>query len=417
MSKRQKILLSSALGIVFLVLIFMPKGSLLDRSMDEVDITDSAEVREIVYKYGIPVDDYHVDYGVVSKNQSLSTILVAHGLSGREILRLVESSKGVFDVRKIRPGQAYACFYPRDTTARMSFWVYEADPRSYVLFDLRDEYKTEVVNYPVEWIRKQAAGTVESSLWNAMSVAGSDPMLAVELSRIFGWTIDFFGLQKQDAFRVIYEQESIEGRELSNFRVLGAVFTQADSDYYAIPFFQSGEWMYFNEQGKSLEGAFLKAPLDFFRITSRFSNSRFHPVLKRYRSHHGVDYAAPVGTPVYAIGAGTVTARAYDRKGGGNYVKIKHANSYVTTYMHLSKFAKGLRVGQKVAQKETIGYVGNSGMSTGPHLDFRIHENGRPVNPLKIKSQPKEPVRPENRAEFTVLRDSVVKELRSLTPF
>ncbi len=383
MNKKQRIIFSSALGILFLVLIFMPKGRLLDRSMDEVDITDSAEVREIVYKYGIPIDDYHVDYGVVSKNQSLSTILAAHGLSGREIHRLVESSKGVFNVRKIRPGQAYACFYPRDTTAPMSFWVYEAGPRSYVLFDLRDDYKTEVVKYPVEWVRKQVAGTVESSLWNAMSASGTDPVLAVELAQIFGWTIDFFGLQKQDEFRVIYEQEFVEDKELSNFRILGALFTHADSAHFAIPFFQSGEWMYFNEHGKSLEGAFLKAPLDFFRITSRFSNSRFHPVLKRYRSHHGVDYAAPVGTPVYAIGAGTVTARAYDRKGGGNYVKIKHANSYVTTYMHLSRFAKGLKVGQKVAQKEVIGYVGSSGMSTGPHLDFRVHENGRPLDPLR----------------------------------
>ena len=414
MNKKQKIIFPSILGLVLLVVIFMPKGRLSEVSMDEVDITDSAEVREIVYKYGIPVDDYEADYGVVKKNQSLSTILSAHGLSGKEVHRLVEACKGIYDVRKIRPGQAYACFYPRDTASRISFFVYEADPRTYIAFDLRDEYKVEVGKYPVEWVRKQVKGQVESSLWNAMVASGSDPVLAVELARIFGWSIDFFGLQKQDEFRVIYEQESIEDRELSNFRILGAVFTHADSSYYAIPFFQSGEVMYFNEHGKSLEGAFLKAPLDFFRITSRFSNSRFHPVLKRYRSHHGVDYAAPVGTPVYAIGAGTVIAKAFDSKGGGNYIKIKHANAYVTTYMHLSKFAKGLKVGQKVAQKEVIGYVGSSGMSTGPHLDFRVHENGKPLDPLKIKSQPKEPVKPESMPEFTILRDSITEQLRSL---
>lgn len=414
MTRKKQIIFSSLLGIILLVVIFMPKRWTPVESLDEVDIVDSLEVQKIVYKYGIPLNDYDVDYGVVKRNQSLSVILETHGLTSRQVHQLAQNSKGVFDVRKIRGGQSYAFFSTKDSIPVPVYFVYEADPRSYVVFDLRENGKVTIGKYPVEWVSKSVRGKVESSLWNAMVSCNADPLLAVELSRIFGWTIDFFGLQKEDEFRVLYKQESVEGQELSNFSIVGAVFVHADSAYYAIPFLQDGEVLFFNEHGKSLEGAFLKAPLDFFRISSRFSNSRYHPVLKIYRAHHGVDYAAPVGTPVYAIGAGTVIAKGYQAKGGGNYLKIKHNGTYVTCYMHLSRFEKGIKVGSKVAQKEVIGYVGSTGLATGPHLDFRVYENGKPINPLTIKSQPKSPVKPENLSRFTILKDTIIEQLRQL---
>lgn len=414
MTKKKQIIFSSLLGIALLIVIFMPKREGEVESLDEVEVTDSTEVQEIVYKYGIPVNDYDVDYGVVKRNQSLSTILGTHGLSSRQIHDLGQRAKGVFDVRKIRGGQAYAFFSRKDSLATPEYFVYEADPRSYVVFRLKENYEVTIGQYPVSWKRKEVKGAVQSSLWNAMVSCDTDPLLAVELSRIFGWSIDFFGLQREDEFRVIYEQECVEGQDLPNFKIIGAVFRHADSAYYAIPFLQNGEVLFFNEHGKSLEGAFLKAPLDYFRISSRFSNSRFHPVLKKYRAHHGVDYAAPVGTPVYAIGAGTVIAKGYQANGGGNYLKIKHNGTYTTTYMHLSCFEKGIKVGSKVAQKEVIGYVGSTGLATGPHLDFRVFENGRPVNPLTIKSQPKEPVKSENLVQFNVLRDTIMNQLKRL---
>lgn len=414
MTKKKQIIFSSLLGIALLIVIFMPKREGEVESLDEVEVTDSTEVQEIVYKYGIPVNDYDVDYGVVKRNQSLSTILGTHGLSSRQIHNLGQRAKGVFDVRKIRGGQAYAFFSRKDSLATPEYFVYEADPRSYVVFRLKENYEVAIGQYPVSWKRKEVKGAVQSSLWNAMVNCDTDPLLAVELSRIFGWSIDFFGLQREDEFRVIYEQECVEGQDLPNFNIIGAVFRHADSAYYAIPFLQNGEVLFFNEHGKSLEGAFLKAPLDYFRISSRFSNSRFHPVLKKYRAHHGVDYAAPVGTPVYAIGAGTVIAKGYQANGGGNYLKIKHNGTYTTTYMHLSRFEKGIKVGSKVAQKEVIGYVGSTGLATGPHLDFRVFENGRPVNPLTIKSQPKEPVKSENLVQFNVLRDTIMNQLKRL---
>lgn len=413
MTKKKQIIFSSLLGVILLVVIFMPKRE-EDIPLDEVEVVDSVEVQEIVYKYGIPVDDYDVDYGIVKGNQSLSTILEKHGLSVKEVYRLGEKSKDIFDVRKIRKDQAYAVFKTTDSIPVTTFFVYEIDPRSYVVFDLRGDYQVHLGQNPVEWKRKQVKGTVESSLWMAMQKYDADPQLAVVLANIFGWTIDFFGLQKDDEFRVVYEQEYVDGKGLINYNVLGASFRHADSVYYAIPFVQDGEKLYYNEHGNSLEGAFLKAPLDFFRISSRFSNSRYHPVLKRYRAHHGVDYAAPTGTPVYAVGSGKVIAKGYQAKGGGNYVKVKHNSVYTTTYMHLSRFAKGIKVGSAVAQKEVIGYVGATGLATGPHLDFRVFENGKPINPLTIKSQPKKPVSKENKAQFAVVCDSIREMLQNI---
>lgn len=396
-------------------LLFLPTYREGEGDLDEVAVTDSAEVREMVYEYGIPADRYRVQYGIVQPRQNLGSILGEHGVSTGTVHHLGEKARGVFDVRRIRSGQAYALFFSKhDSLASPRFFVYEEDPKSYIVFDLRGDLAVSRGQNPAEWRTQTVKGQVESSLWVAMQRCEASPQLAIVLSHIFGWTIDFFGLQKQDEFRVIYEQEFVDGKALDNFHILAASFRASDSTYYAIPFVQDGEELYYNERGNSLEGAFLKAPLDFYRISSRFTNSRYHPVLKRYRAHHGVDYAAPAGTPVYAIGSGKVIAKAYQANGGGNYVKIKHNGTYTTTYMHLSRFAKGLKVGSTVKQKEIIGYVGSTGLSTGPHLDFRVYENGRPINPLTIKSQPKKPISEANRAAFSQVCDSLVLKLKGL---
>lgn len=396
-------------------LLFLPTYREGEGDLDEVAVTDSAEVQEMVYEYGIPADRYRVQYGIVQPRQNLGSILGEHGVSTGTVHHLGEKARGVFDVRRIRSGQAYALFFSKhDSLAPPRFFVYEEDPKSYIVFDLRGDLAVSRGQNPAEWRTQTVKGQVESSLWVAMQRCEASPQLAIVLSHIFGWTIDFFGLQKQDEFRVIYEQEFVDGKALDNFHILAASFRASDSTYYAIPFVQDGEELYYNERGNSLEGAFLKAPLDFYRISSRFTNSRYHPVLKRYRAHHGVDYAAPAGTPVYAIGNGKVIAKAYQANGGGNYVKIKHNGTYTTTYMHLSRFAKGLKVGSTVKQKEIIGYVGSTGLSTGPHLDFRVYENGRPINPLTIKSQPKKPISEANRAAFSQVCDSLVLKLKGL---
>lgn len=411
--KEYSLTIGVLLAVAALLLIFLPKRTAGD-VLDEVQVTDSAEVEEIVYKYGIPTDNYEVDYGIVKQGQNLSYILSDHGLSHHTVHRVNEKAAGVFDVRKVRAGQAYAVFTTRDSVPQTVFLVYEETPKSYVVFDLRGDCSVRRGENPSEWRQKEVKGCVESSLWVAMQEHDTSPLLAMVLSNIYGWSIDFFDLKKDDEFRIVYEQEYVNGQSLDNFHVLAAAFHHLDSTYYAIPFVQDGEELYYNEKGNSLEGAFLKAPLDFYRISSRFSNARFHPVLKRYRAHHGVDYAAPAGTPVYAVGSGKVIAKAYQRNGGGNYIKIRHNRVYVTTYMHLSRFAKGIQVGSQVKQKQVIGYVGSTGLSTGPHLDFRVYENDKPINPLTIKSQPKKPISAQNRAAFTVLCDSLVRRLEHI---
>lgn len=416
-NKKTRITIGIGLGILFLAVIALSVYQWQQKkleALDEVEVTDSTEVEEIVYKYGIPTDRYNVKYGIVKPGQTLSVILSEHGLSKKEIHELSQNAEGTFDVRKIKDGQAYAVFTTQDSLATPRYFVYEEDPKSYIVFDLKESHNVSRGKNPVEWRQKEVKGQVESSLWVAMQNNNTSPQLAIVLSHIFGWSIDFFGLQKQDEFRVIYEQEYVDGKGLQNFHVLAASFRASDSTYYAIPFVQDGEELYYNEKGNSLEGAFLKAPLDYYRISSRFTNSRYHPVLKRYRAHHGVDYAAPTGTPVYAIGNGKVIAKGYQAGGGGNYVKIRHNSVYTTTYMHLSRFAKGLKVGSTVKQKEVIGYVGSTGLSTGPHLDFRVYENGKPINPLLIKSQPKKPISSANMQQYTAVRDSLIQRLSAL---
>ena len=376
----------------------------------------SAEVVPVdtVYRYGLPIEYFAVRYDTVAPRQTLADLLMEHGITAQKVYALTSHCPdSVFDVRKVRAGQPCLLLADMDSAATPRYFVYEMNAKEYAVFDLTTDRVTRGT-LPSEWRERTCGGVVESSLWNAMIASNASPQVAVMLSHIFGWTIDFFGIQKGDEFRVIYEQEFVEDKPINNFLVRAASFRASDSLYYAIPFVQEGEELYYNEKGNSLEGAFLKAPLDYYRISSRFTNSRYHPVLKRYRAHHGVDYAAPTGTPVYAIGSGKVIAKGFQANGGGNYVKIRHNSTYTTTYMHLSRFAKGLNVGDMVAQKEVIGYVGSTGLSTGPHLDFRVYENGKPINPLTIKSQPKKPVSEENREAFRVVRDSLMQRLQGI---
>jgi murein DD-endopeptidase MepM/ murein hydrolase activator NlpD len=241
-----------------------------------------------------------------------------------------------------------------------------------------------------------------------------NPLLALRLSDIYAWSVDFFGLRKGDSFKVLYEELYVGDQFFDIGTIHSAVFRHAGKDYDAFRFIQDQIPQYWNEKGENLKKAFLKAPLSFTRISSGFSYARRHPVTRVVRPHTGIDYAAPTGTPVMSIGDGVVTQRAYTR-GGGNQVKIRHNSTYTTAYLHLSRFAKGLSVGKRVRQGEVIGYVGSTGLSTGPHLDFRVWKNGSPINPLRMESPPADPLKEENKELFAAsmqrakqLRDSVI---------
>jgi murein DD-endopeptidase MepM/ murein hydrolase activator NlpD len=356
-----------------------------------------------VFMYGIPSDSFDLVSGHIKPNGFLSDILIRYGVSVQDIDMAVKNSKAVFDVRNIRSGNNYILFCDRDSIARARYLVYEHDPTTCYVFSFNDSLNITAFRKKIESKIKYATGTIETSLWDAMMSGGLHPSLAIELSDIFAWTVDFFGLQKGDSFKVIYEELFIDDRSLGTGKIYGAQFNRSGSSITAIPFIQDGRETYFDTDGNSLRKAFLKAPLQFSRISSRFSSSRMHPILRIRRPHFGVDYAAPQGTPVHSIGDGRVVF-ARTEKGSGRMVKIQHNSVYATAYLHLSRFGSGISAGSFVRQNDIIGYVGSSGMSTGPHLDFRFYRNGSPVDPLKVDAPPVEPISKENMEKFEKIR-------------
>ncbi|MDR1273863.1 MAG: peptidoglycan DD-metalloendopeptidase family protein [Odoribacteraceae bacterium] len=404
-------------GIIAVVIVLWrggKNGETGDLTETIEEVVDSTEAEQVHYKYGIPVDDFEVDEGVVAKNEHLSAILSRYGVSAAKIQEVVARGKGVFDTRKIRAGNKYTLFLARDSLKSPEFFIYEQSATEFVVMDFKESGEAYIGQKEVENREMTARVTITSSLWNAMKEAGADPALAVTLADIYAWAIDFYGIAKGDSVRVIYEQPFVEGMPIGRFDVKGAIFTHAGKAYHAIPYPRAGRVAYFDEKGNSLQKAFLKAPLRYSRVSSRFSNNRYHPVLKINRPHHGVDYAAPTGTPVYTIGDGVVTKKAFQQNGGGNYVTVKHNGVYSTTYMHLSKFATGIKVGSRLTQGDVIGYVGSTGLATGPHLDFRVYKNGSPINPLAMESPSKEPVAREEMERYLHLKDSIVDRLARL---
>ena len=380
----------------------------------EVIKLDTVIVIEPVFKYGLPADSFLIETGVVKSNQYLSQILNARGVGMGTIDKIARKSKSIFDVRKIKSGNRFTVFSTPDSLNEARYFVYENSAIEYTVFELFDSLKIYQGKKEIQTRLRTARGVVESSLWNAMVNSGQDPMLALELSDIFAWTIDFFAIQKGDRFRVIYDEQFVDSISIGIGEIYAVQFDHYGEENYAFIFDQNNRLDYFDEKGTSLRKAFLKAPLKFSRISSRFSHSRMHPVLRIRRPHHGIDYAARKGTPVMSIGDGTVIARAYQRRGGGNYLKVKHNSVYTTTYMHLSGFAKGVTTGSRVKQGQVIGYVGSTGLATGPHLDFRVHKNGSPVDPLKVKAPPVEPVKEENLQRYNVVKDSLMNELQKI---
>ncbi|MBI4648571.1 MAG: peptidoglycan DD-metalloendopeptidase family protein [Bacteroidia bacterium] len=361
-------------------------------------------------EYGFPADSFYFIYGTVAKNENLAEILLKYNVEYSLIEQISKKWKHVFDVRKLRTGNKYSIFCSSDTVQKLIYFIYETGPIEYILFDFSDSLNITRQSRNVISFRKTVYGSIESSLWNAIIKNRINPMLALFLEDIYCWEIDFFELQKNDCFKVIYEEQFIDTISAGIKKIYGAWFRHNGNEYYAIPFVQDSIESYFDTSGFSLRKAFLKAPLRYSRISSRFSHSRLHPVLKIRRPHHGVDYAAPAGTPVMSIGDGKVIQAGWSG-GAGRLVKIKHNSLYTSVYMHLSKFGKNIKPGVNVRQGDIIGYVGSSGLSTGPHLDFRMFKDGKAVDPTTIKSPPSEPVKKDKQAEFETINKRIIEEL------
>jgi murein DD-endopeptidase MepM/ murein hydrolase activator NlpD len=386
------------LPVVLSIAVFASCGRKGENSETLVQtVLNESEIVEESSHLHVCLDSLVCKEGKVRNGQFFSTLLTSLGLSASEAYDLTQNCGDVFDVRTLRVGNSYKAYYSSDT---LQYLVYDRDRTSQIIFQCQPPYEISVHEKGVTVEQRYADVTISNSLWVDMTNAGVSPNLILSLSDIYAWTVDFFGLQKGDRFRVLYDEKMCEDEVIAVDTVRYAIFTHNGSDYPAVMYNQKdGGNIYWNEKGESMRKAFLKAPLKYSRVSSGFSHARRHPVTRKVQPHYGVDYAAPTGTPVMTIGDGVVTSVKYEGA-GGNTVRIKHNSVYKTAYLHLSRYAKGLKVGQRVRQGEVIGYVGSTGRSTGPHLDFRVWKNGSPVNPLKMDSPPAEPLKGEHKAAF-----------------
>ncbi|MDB4126773.1 peptidoglycan DD-metalloendopeptidase family protein [Flavobacteriales bacterium] len=371
-------------------------------------------IQEIVkpsYEYNILVDSFNVIKGSVKRGQTMGEILYLNHIDHFEINKIVEKSKGIFDVRRVNTGKKYTVICATDSTKKAQYFIYEIDATNYVVFDLRGEIDVYKGKKPVTVKLKTASGIIKSSLWLTMEEQKLSPKLSAELSTIYAWTIDFFKIQKNDGFRVYYEDKYIDGQYIGIGRLLAAEFTHKGQDFYSFYYKENENFGdYYDEQGKTLRKAFLMAPVDYKRISSRYSKRRKHPVTGRWKGHFGTDYAAEKGTPIWSTANGTIIAATYT-KNNGNYVKVRHNGTYTTQYLHMSKIKPGIRKGVFVKQGDIIGYVGSTGLATGPHVCYRFWKNDKQVDPFKQKLPPGDPIKKENREAYMLAKDSLMQIL------
>jgi murein DD-endopeptidase MepM/ murein hydrolase activator NlpD len=338
---------------------------------------------------------------IISSGTTLAEILPKYGFLPKDIHELREQVKPVYDLGKIVAGREI-----RIRTTPEGGWAaleYDIDQdRFLVVRNDAGRFRAEIKPVPYDLRPAFLWATIEDSPIAAVNAAGEDDFIALELSDIFGSDIDFYtDIQRSDTFRVVFEKRLLDGRPAGYGRVLAAEFTNQGKIFraYRFTYPDTGKSDFFDPTGNSLRKEFLKSPMKFARISSRFSRSRLHPIRKIYRPHNGIDYAAPAGSPVQATADGVLTQVGWNGA-AGRMIRIKHKNAYETMYLHLSGFAQGIRAGARVDAKQVIGYVGSSGESTGPHLDYRILYHGKYVNPQGWKFQPAEPLRKEYLGAF-----------------
>lgn len=351
--------------------------------------------KEVIKKaYGFSLNDFKVVADTVGKGDFFGSIMDKHGVTPGEVYKITQNiSDSIFDLKRINVGRPYTILKSKDSIMRPKVFIYEHNKIDYTKVFLGDSIYAEKSQKPVTIKSRTASGVINSSLSLAIDDAGLDYMLTNRLADIYQWTVDFFRINKGDRFKIIFQEKYINDSIYAGIeRIDAAVFIHQNKPYYAFEFevdSTTNRTEYFDEEAKTLRRFFLKAPVQYSRISSRYSPRRFHPVQRRWKAHKGTDYAAKTGTPIWATADGVVIKSSYTR-GNGNYVKIKHTNKYTTQYLHMSR--RAARVGQRVKQGEIIGYVGSTGLATGPHVCYRFWVHGRQVDPFKQDLPEAEPM-------------------------
>jgi len=375
---------------------------------------EDAPLEIVLDEFGFPEGKYIIESQTVKSNQTLSHILAGFDISPVLIHLIVDEMAEVFNPRRIRAGQVYHGYYTNDSLQQLRYFVYEISMLEYLKIGLNDFLSVERFEKEVTNVAKTASGIIHSSLWNALASNDLSPELAIRLSEVLAWEVDFYRIQKGDRFKVVYEESYVGDKSVGISKIDAVYFVHQGREIYGFHFENDTISGFFNPVGDNLRKVFLKAPLEFGgRISSRFSHSRLHPILNHRRPHYGTDYAAPHGTPILAVGDGVVTETTYN-SGNGNYVRIRHNSVYETQYLHMSRFGTGIRPGARVTQGQVIGYVGATGLATGPHVCFRFWKNGQQVDHLREEFPSADPLHQDYHEQFFEIRDRLMKELDAI---
>jgi murein DD-endopeptidase MepM/ murein hydrolase activator NlpD len=367
-------------------------------------------------EFGFNYADYNVVNDTIEKGETFGTILQGQNIGYKQVYNIVEQIKDSFNVRNIRYHKPYTLLRSKNKTNDLQVFIYQPDALTYYVIDLRDSIaKAYRKIKPVTLKRKTIGGVLKSSLSETLGNESVEAALASRITKIFAWSIDFFKLKKGDRYALIFKERFINDSIYDGVEELEAAFFEYKGKIvYAFPFEQdttSGKIEYYDDQGKTLKNLFLKTPIKFSRITSRFTSNRFHPVQHTWKAHKGTDYAAPTGTPISTTAAGIVETTGYTA-GNGNFVKVKHNGTYSTQYLHMSRIL--VKRGQRVTQGQTIGLVGSTGLATGPHVCYRFWKNGVQVDALKLNLPTGESLTGRNRERFLNQIEPLKRELDSI---
>lgn len=371
----------------------------------------------IIKDYGFTFNDYTIVRDTLQSGDTFSTILEEYTLpDSLKSHDITEKIKDSFNIRNIRAGKEFITFSDKKDKKKLKALVYVQDKTSYLVVDLRDSIVVQKKEKPTVIKRRTVAAALNGSLSETLDKLGVSTALAPQMAQIYAYTIDFFKIQKGDKFAITLQEKYFEnGDYLGVDKIEACYFEYKGKKIYAFPY-KLGEnqkyFEYYDEDGKGLKNMFLKAPLDYFRLTSRFTRARFHPVQLRWKAHNGTDYAAPHGTPIKTTASGVVERTGYTA-GNGNFVKVKHNGMYSTQYLHMSKIL--VRTGQRVSQGQTIGRVGSTGLATGPHVCYRFWKNGVQVDPLRLKLPNTEPMSKKQKGIYLEHIKPLKKELDDIS--
>jgi murein DD-endopeptidase MepM/ murein hydrolase activator NlpD len=416
--KRGYIIITLAFTVAYLSIIYAfmfgpdEQKKVAHKPAEPISVISVAKAPTI--KYGLILDSLRISQEKIKKNETWGQILSRYNIP-QDQLKKLQAELSENGLKNLRAGNSYTVYQTKDEKAVAKCIVYQASAQDNIIFRFQDSLTVFKEQNKVDTVRRNISSVINSSLYESLSDMGATPDLAIALAQIFADKVDFFRISKGDQLSLIYDQKMINGKPTEADKIYSACFIHDNEKFYAFNFLQKGKEEFFDENGKSMsKGGFLKAPLKFFRISSKFSKKRFHPVQKIFKAHLGTDYAAPTGTPIHTVGDGVIVEAKYSSF-NGNYVKVKHNATYTTQYLHMSKIAKGIKPGKKISKGQLIGYVGSTGLASGPHVCFRFWKNGQQIDGTKVKGMSEgEPVAKASLDKFLKYKDEMMTGLQKI---